>query len=67
MAAVSHAFCVATRVSQLITSRCLPPFADDPSHEEVVEMAVPEGLVSDSERACFSVIGDLLGPTMQVG
>lgn len=29
-------------------------------------MAVPEGLVSDSERAYFSVIGDLLGPTMQV-
>ena len=33
---------------------------------ETVELPVPEGLVSDSERAYFSVFGDLLGPTYQV-
>nr|AFY13480.1 MULTIFUNCin [Balanus glandula] len=37
----------------------------DENHVETVEMPVPEGLVADSERAYFSVIGDLLGPTYQ--
>nr|AFY13481.1 MULTIFUNCin [Semibalanus cariosus] len=35
------------------------------NHVETVDMSVPEGLVPDSERAYFSVIGDLLGPTYQ--
>ncbi|KAF0294116.1 Murinoglobulin-1 [Amphibalanus amphitrite] len=40
---------------------------DDDHHTETVNLPVPEGLVPDSQRAYFSVIGDLLGPTFQVG
>nr|AFY13482.1 MULTIFUNCin [Chthamalus fissus] len=37
----------------------------DENHVDTIEMPQPEGLVPDSERAYFSVIGDLLGPTYQ--
>ncbi|KAF0287976.1 Ovostatin [Amphibalanus amphitrite] len=39
----------------------------DDHHTETVNLPVPEGLVPDSQRAYFSVIGDLLGQTFQVG
>ncbi|XP_043193355.1 murinoglobulin-2-like isoform X3 [Amphibalanus amphitrite] len=38
---------------------------DDDHHTETVNLPVPEGLVPDSQRAYFSVIGDLLGQTFQ--
>ncbi|XP_037084525.1 murinoglobulin-1-like isoform X2 [Pollicipes pollicipes] len=45
------------------TSRfvCLDEGAEP--HVEQISMVAPEGLVPDSERAYFSVVGDLLGPS----
>ncbi|XP_037081474.1 alpha-2-macroglobulin-like protein 1 [Pollicipes pollicipes] len=38
---------------------------DDNQHVETVELPVRDGLVADSERAFFSVAGDLLSPTFK--